>query len=136
MTHSLHRQGSKEDLETDYVLLAQLARGINRDDQEVRSKFLEIGDIFKKHNPVSIMNENAWKVSTTLTGSYDNKNNVIAAINDINKKDFGISIVISGLLSEIIEISKKLKINTIYALPHKQNAQPLTEVGRSGHYLP
>ncbi len=29
MTHTLHRQGSVEDLKSDYVLLAQLALGIN-----------------------------------------------------------------------------------------------------------
>ena len=43
MTHSLHRQGNKEDLKEDFVMLAQLARNINRDDPRTRENFIKIG---------------------------------------------------------------------------------------------
>ncbi len=37
MTHTLHRRGSEESLDKDYVLLCMAAKGINEDGSEDQS---------------------------------------------------------------------------------------------------
>ena len=118
MTHTLHRQGSVSDLESDYVLLAQLAKGINREKPEIREKFIRIGEIFKKHKPVSIMNERGWPISSTLTACFDQIGNVREILRILKKENLGISIVVSGLISEIKKLCKedgiRLKPHTVH----------------------
>ena len=101
MTHTLHRQGSVSDLESDYVILAQLAKGINREIPKIRENFIKIGKIFKEHEPVSIMNERGWPISSTLTACFDQVDNVRGVLRTLKKENLGISIVVSGLISEI-----------------------------------
>jgi hypothetical protein len=118
MTHTLHRQGSVSELESDYVLLAQLAKGINREKPEVRDKFIKIGKIFEKNKPVSIMDERGWPISSTLTACFDQVDNVRNVLRTLKKENLGISIVVSGLISEIKKLCKEeeieLKLHTVH----------------------
>jgi hypothetical protein len=118
MTHTLHRQGSISELESDYVLLAQLAKGINRENPEIREKFIKIGKIFKENKPVSIMDERGWTTSSTLTASFNRIDNVRNVLRTLKKENSGISIVVSGLISEIkklcIEDEIGLKPHTVH----------------------
>ncbi|MFX0098483.1 MAG: hypothetical protein ACFFCS_02805 [Candidatus Hodarchaeota archaeon] len=103
MTHSLHRTGTEGDLKKDYVLLAMLARGINDKNPESREKLIQVGEIFKKHDPVMIMQERLWTISPVITATYDDVGNVKDALKDLKKKNLGISIVVSGLIEDIKE---------------------------------
>lgn len=38
MTHTLHRRGSLDELQKDYVILAMAARGVNRGGRSARTR--------------------------------------------------------------------------------------------------
>ena len=116
MTHSLHRKGTEKELLKDYVILAMLAAGFNDKNEDSREKLINIGKLLKKHEPINIMAEAAWKVSPVITATYTDIRTIKKIILDLQEKDFGISIVISGLISEIETILKEinLKPHTIH----------------------
>jgi len=116
MTHSLHRKGSVDTLKEDYVVLAMLARGINDDMPDAREKLIKIARIFKQNHPTNIMIEDAWKVSSVITAVYDQIENVKNVLKTLKKEKLGISIVVSGLISEIKGIADEigLDLHTIH----------------------
>ena len=116
MTHTLHRKGIEEDLKRDYVILAMLAAGVNDKYDDSRAKMIKIGEILKEHNPINIMSEIGWKTSATITATYGDIETVKRIIQILKEEDFGISIVISGLISEIEKTLKgvDLEINTAH----------------------
>lgn len=111
MTHSLHRKGIEKDLKEDYVVLAMFAAGINEHYDDSRQRFIRIGEIMKKNNPVNILSEAAWKVSPTITATFDDIESVRNVILQLKKEDLGISIVISGLISEIKNVLQEVGLN-------------------------
>lgn len=111
MTHTLHRKGNENDLKEDFVLLAMVARDINDNYTDSRQKLIQIAEVMNEHNPTNIMSEFGWKTSSTITASFDNLESIKAVINQLKKEDLGISIVISGLISEIKVMLKELKLN-------------------------
>ena len=113
MTHSLHRKGKRSDLENDYIILAMLAANFNDRYEDSRRKLIEIGEILKKYNPINIMSEAAWKMSPVITATFTDIEIVKKIIKELKEKDFGISIVISGLILEIEAI-----LNEIGLKPH------------------
>lgn len=116
MTHSLHRKGIEKDLKKDYVVLAMLAAGFNDKYDDSRQKLIKIGEILKKHNPVNIMPEIGWRTSPTVTATFNNIKTVKKIIRILKKEDLGLSIVISGLISEIEKVVKEvdLGVHTIH----------------------
>ena len=116
MTHSLHRKGIKEDLKKDYVILAMLAAGVNDNYDDSRQKLIRIGEILKEHNPVNIMPEVGWRTSPTVTATFADINTVKRIIRILKKEDLDVSIVISGLISEIENAVKDtdLDMHTIH----------------------
>ncbi|MHA2035981.1 MAG: hypothetical protein ACW972_01320 [Promethearchaeota archaeon] len=116
MTHTLHRRGVEKDLKEDYVLLAMVAAGINDNYPDSRQKLIKIGEIMNKYNPVNIMSERGWSVSATITATYDDIESVKNVIRQLKKEDLGISIVISGLISEIKNALQEvdLDIHTVH----------------------
>ncbi len=111
MTHSLHRRGNIEVLKGDYVVLAMFAAGINDKYQDSRKKLIRIGEILKHHNPINIMPEAAWKISPTITATYSDIKIVKKVIKALKKEDLEISIVVSGLLTEIQNVATKVDLN-------------------------
>ncbi len=116
MTHSLHRKGNRTELKNDYVILAMVAADFNDKHENSRDKLLSIGNILKKHNPINIMPEAGWKISPVITAAYTDIESVRKVVTEIKGKNFGISIVISGLISEIEILLKEidLKPHTIH----------------------
>ena len=116
MTHTLHRKGNVEDLREDYVMLAMFAAGINDKYDDSRQSLIRIGEIMKKHNPVNISAERGWRVSATITAAYDDIESVKDIIRQLKKEDLGISIVVSGLISEIKNVLMEvgLDIHTVH----------------------
>ena len=113
MTHSLHRKGKKRDLKSDYIILAMLASNFNDRYEDSRRKLIEIGEILKNYNPINIMSEAAWKISPVITATFTDIETVKKIIMELKEKDFGISIVISGLILEIEAI-----VNEVGLKPH------------------
>ncbi len=116
MTHSLHRKGKKRDLKSDYIILAMLAANFNDKYEDSRRKLIEIGEILKKYHPINIMSEAAWKFSPIITATFIDIEIVKKIIMELKEKDFGISIVISGLILEIEAILSEidLKPHTVH----------------------
>ncbi|MHA1374499.1 MAG: hypothetical protein ACTSR7_09395 [Promethearchaeota archaeon] len=110
MTHSLHRIGTESDLKEDYVILAMVARGYNDTNPEAREKLIKIGEILEQHNPTNMIIKPAWKVSTVIQGAFDNKKDVKDVLNVLKKEDLGVSIVVSGLISEITQVLKDIDL--------------------------
>ncbi|MFW9824390.1 MAG: hypothetical protein ACFFE4_15710 [Candidatus Thorarchaeota archaeon] len=111
MTHTLHRKGTELDLKKDYVMLAMFAAGINDSYQDSRQKLIRIGEIMNNNNPVNIMDERGWRVSATITATYDNIESVKHVVRKLKEEDLGISIVISGLISEIKDVLLEMSLN-------------------------
>lgn len=116
MTHTLHRKGIEKDLKKDYVILAMVAAGVNDKYDDTRQKLINIAEILRKHNPINIMPEIGWKTSSTITAAYGDVETVKKIIQILKDEDFGISIVISGLISEIKKSLEEvdLEINTVH----------------------
>ncbi len=110
MTHSLHRTGKVENLKEDYVILAMLAKGVNNEYPDSREKLLKIAEIMNRYNPINIMPKLVWKVSPVITASYEDIRDVQKVIDLLKKKDFGVSIVISGLISEVQNMLKEVDL--------------------------
>ena len=116
MTHTLHRKGIEKDLNRDYVMLAMLSAGVNDKYDDSRQRLIKIGEIFNEHNPINIMSELGWKTSATITAAYSDIENIKQIIQSLKEEDLGISIVISGLISEIEKVLKEvdLEIHTVH----------------------
>ena len=116
MTHTLHRIGKKEGLKSDYVILAMLATGINDKTPDARKKLFRIAEIFNQYNPANIIQKSAWNVSPVITANYTNLETVKQVIQTLNQEDLGVSIVISGIISEIQKIIQDvgLSMHTVH----------------------
>jgi len=116
MTHSLHRIGRESELKEDFVILAMVAKGYNDTNPEARKNLIKIGEILEQHNPTNIIIKPAWKVSTVIQGAFENKEDVKDVLKILKTEDLGVSIVVSGLISEITPVLKDidLKPHTIH----------------------
>jgi hypothetical protein len=116
MTNTLHRRGSEEALQEDFVVFA-LPKG----QSGLIEKLVQFTQICLKHEPVNmsiasleglrgidtdhvqeIMRD---KISTTAT--FDNLAAVTSVVAELTEADLGISINISGLLKEVQACCKK-----------------------------
>ena len=111
MTHSLHRLGSTEDLRSDYVVLACLAKDINRETSKGREGLIRIAQILNQYDPVNIIPEMTWKISPVITVVYNNIESVKKVLLKLKEEDLGISVVVSGLVSEIKQILEDIGLN-------------------------
>jgi hypothetical protein len=115
MTNTLHRQGTVEGLKNDYVIFAITAKGINRDGSG--PKIQEFMRICMKYHPVNMGEVRQGNILQDdidiqrLIASQNDGVGVIAVFTDIGilrkvvedliQADLGISINISGLMSEV-----------------------------------
>ena len=123
MTNTLHRQGTAEALQEDYVIFVTLARGINKEGSA--SKIHEFIKICNKYNPVNtgsskigsvlqndiefddMMNLKDGSTSAAVFTDLDTLQKVLA---ELIEADLGISINISGLLNGVQECCHKNNI--------------------------
>jgi hypothetical protein len=129
MTHSLHRVGDTCNLREDFVFLCTPSKGINNNG--AAQKLIRILDIIMEIGPVNIgfyghgnimggINIEDIKKSihdnSRLRCCFDDKEKLIELLRRIKQDDFGLSITISGLIDDIMDISRRLSIN-----PHTIN---------------
>lgn len=118
MTHSLHRIGTRKNLENDYVVIFCPSKGINdKGSGEKARVFLEL---LKKHradnygddrtgNVIIRGHENLVKDAhdiTNIHGVFSSFERLKGFIDDVVKANLGISVVISGLLDKVKECTK------------------------------
>jgi len=120
MTHTLHRRGTEESLDKDYVLLCMAAKEINEEgsDEKMR-EFLRIN---LRHDPVNLgdmrsgnmynssIDEILEKVNSTsiVHGVFKDRDTVTQVLKDLKEADLGMSVVISGPFSCAGEILKSI----------------------------
>jgi hypothetical protein len=121
MTNTLHRQGTAEELEKDYVIFATTARGITREGSA--PKIQEFMRICLKHHPVNIGSSKRGNIlqedvdihelishlgdgagAAAVFADLDTLQKVVAELIQV---DLGISINISGLLDGVQECCRK-----------------------------
>lgn len=114
MTHSLHRSGDTDSLRGDYVWFMYQAKGIN--DKNIRDKALEFiavaeavgsenwGDV--KTGPTTEYTPEEIKRGITdksrIRGIFTSREQVVEFLRQLKEKDLGFSVVISGLLDEVL----------------------------------
>ncbi|MFX1407216.1 MAG: hypothetical protein ACFFC9_07520 [Promethearchaeota archaeon] len=93
-----------------------LATGLNDNSSDARHKLLKIAEILKKSNPKNMLTEKAWKISSIIQAVYSDINAVKRVLKTLKQENLGISIVISGLISEIEKILSELnlKMHTVH----------------------
>ncbi len=114
MTHTLHRSGTIESLRGDYVWLMYQAKDIN--DQNIKPKaeeFIAAAEAVGCENwgdvkSGSILDLGAQTVKerisdkSRLRGVFTSRQQVVAFLRDIKERQVGLSVVISGLLDEVL----------------------------------
>jgi len=92
MTHTLHRQGTAENLANDYLIIG-LPNVQTPDFTEKMARFYEI---CLKHGPVNSSSSVAWRIYV-----FDEREKVTSVLQDVIEADLGISIVVSGLYDKV-----------------------------------
>jgi hypothetical protein len=129
MTHSLHRRGSACSLKDDFVILVTPSVDVNH--LGSGPKLWKILDIITDVGPNNI---GSYETGTIYTGvtieeikvnmpetprvrcCFDSKEKMFEVIRRIKEEDLGISIVISGLNDDILDMCQELDIE-----PHSVN---------------
>lgn len=128
MTHSLHRSGDIESQKHDFVWFMYQTKGVN--DVGIKPKALEFiaaaeavgsenwGDV--KTGPVTRFSSQEIKEKLSdksrLRGVFTRKEQVVKFLERIKEKDTGMSVVISGILDEVIPACKEAGVT-----PHSIN---------------
>lgn len=114
MTHTLHRQGTIESLRGDYVWLMYQAQGINDTDIKRKAEeFIAAAEAVDCENwgdvkSGSILELGADYVKehisdrSRLRGVFTSRTQVADFLREIKRRDVGLSVVISGLLDEVL----------------------------------
>jgi hypothetical protein len=128
MTHSLHRSGTIKSLRGDYVWLMYQAKGIN--DKNIAPKaqeFIAVAEAVGSENwgdvksgpkvsvPVSEIKKHVSDQSR-LRGCFTRRQQVVDFLKEIKARDLGLSVIISGLLDEVLPACKEAGVT-----PHTIN---------------
>ena len=122
MTHTLHRRGTRESLNRDYIFLCMAAKGINEEGAD--DKMREFLRIVIKHNAVNIGDmrtgnifccnpeEIISKVTSTsiVHGVFTDPAVVSKVMKSLKNANLGMSVVVSGPFSSVEELCKKTGI--------------------------
>lgn len=129
MSHSLHRRGSACSLKDDFVILVTPAVGINHEGSG--SKLWQVLDIVTEVGPNNI---GSYETGTIYSGvtieeirnsmpetprvrcCFDSKDKMFEVLRQIKALDLGLSITVSGLNEEILDMCGQLDIH-----PHSVN---------------
>lgn len=128
MTHSLHRSGDIESQKKDFVWFMYQTKGVN--DKNIKPKALEFiavaeavgsenwGDV--KTGPTVMYSSDFIKCrisdKSRIRGVFTRREQVVEFLKKIKEKDLGMSVVISGVLSEVIPACKEAGVT-----PHSIN---------------
>ncbi|MHB9097677.1 MAG: hypothetical protein ACYC5X_07630 [Syntrophales bacterium] len=130
MTHTLHRQGSVEDLREDYVLLLRTSRFVNHEGSEktmqqiwevishYKDDLVNFGNHYPNWAGGELYDLEALQKakSRIIHVVFKDREKIKACLNEIRERDFGISVVVSGLCSETEKICAEIGI-----APHTVN---------------
>ena len=113
MTHTLHRRGDNDSLSEDYVMLIMPARGVNFDGSE--EKMRQIWEVISHYegelpNFGNASNGNSHRTTMEVLKKatswiahavFKDRETLKACLKELKERDFGISVVISGLYEDV-----------------------------------
>jgi len=119
MSHTNHRQGTRENLSNCFVTIAMASQGINT--AGASQKLQQFLDIAARHNPVNAGNMKVGnlyvagsmeKLSAGMEGSivqaaFNSEDDLVGFLTDLNEADLGVSVVVTGLMDETKKCSEK-----------------------------
>ena len=148
MTHTLHRRGKTEDLQEDFVLLIRISRGINQEGSE--EKMRQIWEVishyeqdlvnFGNHKPNwgggELYNMEVLKKDTSriIHVVFKDREKLKACLKEIKDRDFGISVVVSGLYKETQKICSEIGLSP-HTVNHSLGSHGKTELLPEGDVL-
>lgn len=94
MTHSNHRQGTRQNLANDYVVLSLPGRRT----EDLPDKVEQFKSICRRHGPVNPSRIEGGFLSHFV---YDSKEKVISVLKDLGEAELELSVVVSGLFDEV-----------------------------------
>jgi len=122
MTHSLHRRGTPDNLQNDYVVFAMSAKGVNdKGSAKAMKDFMEIA---RRHQPVNMgdmktgnwflndlgMLEGKVQVTSIVHAVYTDLETVAEVLKELRQADLGVSIVVSGLFQPVQQACEKARL--------------------------
>lgn len=138
MTNTLHRYGTRQTLEDDYIVFAMAAKGIN--DGNSTEKFRRFLEIAKRHCPVNLGDATkggifrpskglnplahwfrkderdaeglakALEGPTVISAVFDNPASMVAFLREVKEADLGLSVNISALTDRADELAREAGI--------------------------
>jgi hypothetical protein len=130
MTHTLHRQGSVEDLHEDYVLLLRTSRFVNHEGSEktmqqiwevishYEQDLVNFGNHYPNWDGGELYDLKALQKakSRIIHVVFKDREKIKACLKEIKEREFGISTVISALCGETEKICSEIGLQ-----PHTVN---------------
>ncbi len=125
MSHSLHRYGTVEQLQNDYTFYARTSRYVNREGCGPKLRTIlqilledkQVNNFGSSHSGKSyVAGLKPEEYALTLDKAYgvaacfSDKEAIQSILKKLKEADTGISIVISGLIDEIVKIAKELDL--------------------------
>jgi len=128
LTHTLHRSGSIDSLRGDYVWVMYQAKGIN--DKNIKPKALEfiaVAESLGSENWGDVKTGTILKIprdqviekisdKSRIRGVFTSREQVAGFLKEMKKRDLGLSVVISGLLDEVLPACEEAEVT-----PHTIN---------------
>lgn len=130
MSHSLHRFGTVESLKDDFCIYARAAKGVNRDN--CGDKLRRILEIYVSEKPDNFGSSHAGKSlvgglqldeyaqsldhSYGIISSFDAAEKVKGVLKKAKEANTGISLVVSGLIDDVVDIAQECGLKPHTAL--------------------
>ena len=138
MTNTLHRYGTRQTLEDDYIVFAMAAKGIN--DRNSTEKFRRFLEIAMRHRPVNLGDATkggifrpskglnplahwfrkderdaeamaeAIEGPTVISAVFDNPESMVAFLREVKEADLGLSVNVSALTDRADELAREAGI--------------------------
>ena len=122
MSHSLHRCGTEENLQNDYTFYARASRYVNREgcgpklrkifNLMLSEKVVNFGHAERNMNASRDPKEYADVLDTAygVSGCFSDKKALKSFLKKYKEADTGISLVVSGLIDEIVNIANEIDL--------------------------
>jgi hypothetical protein len=123
MTHTLHRKGTPENLQQDYVIFSMTAKGFNEaGSRGALEEFLRIlnkynvantGDM-KTGNKFIVDKETIYKNiqdTSIVHAVFTDRNQVAKALKELKEADLGVSVIVSGIVEHVNEVCREAGLN-------------------------
>lgn len=119
MTHTLHRKGTPENLQQDYVVFSMTAKGFNEaGSRGALEEFLRIlnkydvantGDM-KTGNKFIVDKETIFKNiqdTSIVHAVFTDRNQVAQALKELKEANLGVSVIVSGIVEHVNEACRE-----------------------------